>query len=193
MLNKPLATVSMALVFGAGCLKCCAGDRRIHVQLASVPRDGLYFREVEHEISERLVGHLAPWEAHHVRVDRVFGFLELPVKDKPAYPGKGGARVRVAIVVGASGPERILVQLQDFAINSAEDHSAESAIAERESFDPLRSRAATRLMRAPRIASLPEVRQEKVLELRRKITEGRYDVSERLDMALDKVLEDLTT
>jgi anti-sigma28 factor (negative regulator of flagellin synthesis) len=44
-----------------------------------------------------------------------------------------------------------------------------------------------------RIASLPEVRQEKVLDLRRKITEGRYDVSERLDMALDRVLEDLTT
>jgi anti-sigma28 factor (negative regulator of flagellin synthesis) len=44
-----------------------------------------------------------------------------------------------------------------------------------------------------RIASLPDVRREKVLDLRRKITEGRYDVSERLDMALDKVLEDLTT
>jgi anti-sigma28 factor (negative regulator of flagellin synthesis) len=44
-----------------------------------------------------------------------------------------------------------------------------------------------------KIASLPEVRQEKVLDLRRKITEGRYDVSERLDRALDRVLEDLTT
>lgn len=44
-----------------------------------------------------------------------------------------------------------------------------------------------------RIASLPDVRREKVLDLRRRITEGKYDVSERLDMALDKVLEDLTT
>jgi hypothetical protein len=42
-----------------------------------------------------------------------------------------------------------------------------------------------------KIAALPEVRQEKVLQLRRQITEGRYDLSERLDMALDKVLEDL--
>jgi len=43
-----------------------------------------------------------------------------------------------------------------------------------------------------RIASLPEVRREKVLRIRRQITEGGYDVTERLDQALEKVLEDLT-
>lgn len=43
-----------------------------------------------------------------------------------------------------------------------------------------------------RIASLPEVRQEKVLRVRRQITQGRYDLTERLDLALEKVLEDLT-
>jgi len=42
-----------------------------------------------------------------------------------------------------------------------------------------------------RIASLPEVRQEKVLRLRRQITAGRYDLTERLDEVVDKVLEDL--
>jgi len=44
-----------------------------------------------------------------------------------------------------------------------------------------------------RIASLPEVRREKVLRVRRQITQGRYDLTERLDLALEKVLEDLTT
>jgi anti-sigma28 factor (negative regulator of flagellin synthesis) len=44
-----------------------------------------------------------------------------------------------------------------------------------------------------RIASLPEIRQQKVLELRQRLTEGNYDMTERLDVALDKVLEDLTT
>ena len=44
-----------------------------------------------------------------------------------------------------------------------------------------------------KIASLPEVRQQKVLRLRRQITEGRYDLTERLDEVLDKVLEDLIT
>jgi len=44
-----------------------------------------------------------------------------------------------------------------------------------------------------RIASLPGGRQEKVLHLRRQITDGTYDLGKRLDSALDKVLEDLTT
>jgi hypothetical protein len=44
-----------------------------------------------------------------------------------------------------------------------------------------------------KIASLPEVRQQKVLRLRRQITTGRYDLTERLDEVLDKVLEDLVT
>ena len=43
-----------------------------------------------------------------------------------------------------------------------------------------------------RIATLPEVRKEKVLDVRRKITEGQYDLNERLDVAVDKVLEQLT-
>ena len=44
-----------------------------------------------------------------------------------------------------------------------------------------------------RIASLPEVRQEKILDVRRQLTEGRYDVNERLDLAIEKVLENLST
>lgn len=42
-----------------------------------------------------------------------------------------------------------------------------------------------------KIACLPEVRRQKVLRLRRQITEGQYDLADRLDMAMDKVLEDL--
>jgi hypothetical protein len=42
-----------------------------------------------------------------------------------------------------------------------------------------------------KIASLPEVRQQKVLRLRRQITTGRYDLTDHLDDVLDKVLEDL--
>jgi len=44
-----------------------------------------------------------------------------------------------------------------------------------------------------KIASLPEVRKEKILNVRRQLTEGKYDLNERLNIALDKVLEDLTT
>ncbi|MFQ6034504.1 MAG: flagellar biosynthesis anti-sigma factor FlgM [Sedimentisphaerales bacterium] len=44
-----------------------------------------------------------------------------------------------------------------------------------------------------KIASLPEIRQEKILRIRRQLTEGKYNLNERLETALDKVLEDLTT
>ena len=44
-----------------------------------------------------------------------------------------------------------------------------------------------------KIASLPEVRQEKILDVRQKLTEGNYDLNERLDVAIDRVLEHLTS
>ena len=44
-----------------------------------------------------------------------------------------------------------------------------------------------------RIASLPEVRKQKVLDVRQQLTEGKYDLNSRLDVALDRVLEDLAT
>ena len=44
-----------------------------------------------------------------------------------------------------------------------------------------------------KIALLPEVRKKKVLDVRQQLTEGKYDLGERLNIALDKVLEDLVT
>ncbi len=42
-----------------------------------------------------------------------------------------------------------------------------------------------------KIAALPDVRRNKVLKIRRQISQGRYDVNERLDLAMEKVLGDL--
>jgi hypothetical protein len=42
-----------------------------------------------------------------------------------------------------------------------------------------------------KIASLPDARRQKVLRVRRQLTEGRYELNERLDLALEKVLDDL--
>lgn len=44
-----------------------------------------------------------------------------------------------------------------------------------------------------KIASLPEVRRKKVLGVRQQLTSGHYDLNGRLDIALDKALEDLLT
>ena len=43
-----------------------------------------------------------------------------------------------------------------------------------------------------KIAMLPDVRRQKVLNLRRQLTEGKYNLSDRLDVALDRVLEEFT-
>lgn len=43
-----------------------------------------------------------------------------------------------------------------------------------------------------KIATLPEVRKEKVLDVRQQLSKGKYRLNERLDIVLDKVLEDLT-
>ena len=44
-----------------------------------------------------------------------------------------------------------------------------------------------------KIASLPEVRREKILDVRQQLTKGQYDLNGRLDVALEKVLNDLAT
>jgi len=44
-----------------------------------------------------------------------------------------------------------------------------------------------------KIALLPEVRKGKVLDVRRQLTEGKYNLNERLDITVEKVLEDLST
>jgi hypothetical protein len=42
-----------------------------------------------------------------------------------------------------------------------------------------------------KIAVMPEVRKQKVLKVRKQLTEGKYNLTERLDIALEKVLDDL--
>jgi hypothetical protein len=42
-----------------------------------------------------------------------------------------------------------------------------------------------------RIASMPEIRQNKVLEVRQSLSSDQYELNERLDLAMEKVLEDL--
>lgn len=43
----------------------------------------------------------------------------------------------------------------------------------------------------PREPSRPEIRVEKIMDVRRQLGEGRYELAERLDLVLDRILEDL--
>ena len=44
-----------------------------------------------------------------------------------------------------------------------------------------------------RITSLPDIRRDKVLDIRRQLTDGTYEVANRLDRVIDRVLEAITT
>ena len=43
-----------------------------------------------------------------------------------------------------------------------------------------------------KIASLPELRRDKVLNVRQQLNDGQYELSGRLDQVVDRGLEDLT-
>ena len=43
-----------------------------------------------------------------------------------------------------------------------------------------------------RISSLPRTQRDKVLDLRRQIADGTYEVADRLDPVIDRVLEAIT-
>jgi hypothetical protein len=37
----------------------------------------------------------------------------------------------------------------------------------------------------------PQIRAEKILDVKRQLAEGRYDIAEMLDIVVDRLLEDL--
>jgi hypothetical protein len=43
------------------------------------------------------------------------------------------------------------------------------------------------------IAALPEIRQDKVDQVKLELTQGTYDLDQNLDVALDAILEELMT
>ena len=44
---------------------------------------------------------------------------------------------------------------------------------------------------APEFCSLPSVSKKKIFEIRQQLIEGRYDIDKRLDIARDRLLEDI--
>lgn len=96
-----------------------------------------------------------------------------------------------------------VVTMQDFDVNgcseeqdsgaklNGRDLSADEDTLMEEILDSISTTPIGQVLK--KIASLPEVRKDKVLKVRQRLTKGQYDLGERLDIALDKVLEDLTT
>jgi anti-sigma28 factor (negative regulator of flagellin synthesis) len=62
---------------------------------------------------------------------------------------------------------------------------------EDEFFENINSTPLGRLLKL--IATIPEIRRQKVAQLRSQINDGHYDINHNLDEALDRVLEELIT
>lgn len=83
-------------------------------------------------------------------------------------------------------------KFQNDQVNSVENFSVQSEDAIMETI--LENLSTTPMGQVlKKIASLPEIRKDKVLDVRKKLTDGQYDLNERLNIAMDKVLEDLTS
>ncbi|HOM61769.1 MAG TPA: hypothetical protein PLX18_01580 [Anaerohalosphaeraceae bacterium] len=80
--------------------------------------------------------------------------------------------------------QEIEQSLQDEGLIFELDNPAQELLLEHLQSDPI-----GRLLQI--IASLPEVRQEKVLRARREIAENSPEMERRLDVAMDRVLEEL--
>jgi hypothetical protein len=45
---------------------------------------------------------------------------------------------------------------------------------------------------SPMIAKLPKVHRKKIIRIRQQLTRGTYDIDERLDVVLERILTDIT-
>jgi hypothetical protein len=54
-----------------------------------------------------------------------------------------------------------------------------------------KTRGGTIALALQNIYSLPSVRKKKILKVRQQLVKGRYDLNERLNVALDRLLEEL--
>ena len=87
----------------------------------------------DEDVAERLIRHthiLACRMRHHLVVSQLLCFLVLAFEDELAYLGQIGFRRGVDNVVGLSGPERFLIQLDALYGWGAKHHATHDAIAD---------------------------------------------------------------
>jgi len=95
---------------------------------------------------------------------RIAALTELPLTDRRKPQGTGNDRGYDASPNGDALMERII---EDLSITPQEEVRK-------------------------RIAFLPRTRRDKVLDIRRQIAEGTYEVADRMDRVIDRVLEEIT-
>ena len=128
-----------------------ADDGAVEVQLAAVVRRLVVAVHHDPQVAERLIGLQVTRAPHQLLVREVLRFLVAALADELPHPRQVLQRLAVDRVVGPSGPERVLVQLDALRGHSSEHHAAQSAVADRQGFDPLPRGLAIREDRPDRV------------------------------------------
>ena len=111
-------------------------DRGVEIKFAPVGGRRFSAGESEHQVADGLVGHLPDRSGHELRLREFLRRLVVAVRDQPAHLGQVGQGLRVGRIVGAAGPESVLIELEPFLVNAAKDHGAQTAVAYGQRLDP---------------------------------------------------------
>jgi negative regulator of flagellin synthesis FlgM len=85
---------------------------------------------------------------------------------------------------GTQGPQPIYPRLAEFSVDAG--HSVQAGVPR----DHVEISPLGRMLDG--IDRLPEIRHERVEEIRRQIATGTYETSEKLEVALDRMLDELS-
>lgn len=85
---------------------------------------------------------------------------------------------------GAQGPQAIYPRLASFTVESGSSVQAQAPR------DHVEISAIGRMLDG--VAQLPEIRHERVAEIRSQIAAGVYETPEKLEIALDRLLDELS-
>src|SRR5437763_502585 len=104
-------------------------------------------------------------------------------RETPARTPKGEAHMEVYGAGGAQGPQPIYPRLAAFSVEAGSTVHA-GAPRDHVEISPLGQML-------DGISRLPEIRHEKVEEIRRQIASGSYEIPEKLELALDRMMDEL--
>ncbi len=86
---------------------------------------------------------------------------------------------------GPNGPQPIYPRLADFTVDASQAAQAGSVPRDQVEISPLGQMLDS-------IAQIPDIRHERVEEIRQQIAEGTYETPEKLELALDRLLDEMS-
>jgi hypothetical protein len=108
----------------------------IEIQLAAIIAHAHFAGEFQPKVADGLVGELTAGAGKQFVINDPLGLTVFALEGQAASFGQVFEGIGVGRIIGAAGPEGAFVELEAFAVDAAENHGAEPAIADGHCFDP---------------------------------------------------------